>query len=66
MFLVICELRSKYAAHVLLLLAHIVLSSFTIELTFYAAIVITYVTKTLIVMFNTERIAKAIESKIDP
>jgi len=64
-FLVFCELKSKYAAQIMLLFAHIVLSSQTIELTFYAAIVLTYAARTYLIFFETKRIAEVVEGKID-
>ena len=49
----------------MLLFAHIVLSSQTIELTFYAAIVLTYAARTYLIFCETKRIAEVVEGKID-
>ena len=65
MFLVFCELKSKYAAQIMLLFSHIVLSSQTIELTFYFAIVLTYAARTYLIFCDTKRIAEIFEGKID-
>lgn len=65
-FILICELRSKYIAHLMLLFAHTVFSTTRIELTFYLAIVLTYAIKTLVCVFKLERIAKGVEQRIDP
>ena len=62
-FLLFGELKCKYAAQIMLLFAHIVLSKESIELTFYAAIVISYATK--LIICDTKRIGEVMERRLD-